>query len=58
MTIAGAVASGPGPASGTASVQTDLRKQTPSEEARDRAAQPPPRAPLPPGQGRRIDILA
>lgn len=29
-----------------------------SDVARERAEQSPPRAPLPPGQGRRIDILA
>jgi hypothetical protein len=34
------------------------KPQTAADDARDRAEQPPPRAPLPPGQGRRIDILA
>lgn len=34
------------------------KPQTAADDARDRAEQPPPRAPLPPGQGTRIDILA
>jgi hypothetical protein len=34
------------------------KPQTAADDARDRTEQPPPRAPLPPGQGRRIDILA
>lgn len=29
-----------------------------ADTARERAEQPPPRAPLPPGQGARIDVLA
>jgi hypothetical protein len=34
------------------------KPQTAADDARDRTEQPPPRAPLPPGQGTRIDILA
>lgn len=34
------------------------KPQTAADDARDRAEQPPPPAPLPPGQGTRIDILA
>ncbi len=34
------------------------KPQTAADDARERAEQPPPRAPLPPGQGTRIDILA
>lgn len=34
------------------------KPQTAADDARERAEQPPPRAPLPPGQGTRINILA
>lgn len=34
------------------------KPQTAADDAREHAEQPPPRAPLPPGQGTRIDILA
>ncbi len=34
------------------------KPQTAADDARERTEQPPPRAPLPPGQGTRIDILA
>jgi len=40
-----------------ASNPSDARKDTPSDEVRARAEQPQQRAPLPPGQGTRIDVL-
>lgn len=38
-------------------VRPEGRQSTPPEQMRDRTEQPPPRAPLPPGQGTRIDVL-
>lgn len=38
--------------------QATKRNDTPADEIRARAEQPQPRAPLPPGQGTRIDVLA
>lgn len=37
--------------------QDAKQKDTPADEIRARAEQPQPRAPLPPGQGTRIDVL-
>jgi hypothetical protein len=43
---------------GAATSSGEAVRPTPTDESRDRAQQPPQRAPLPPGQGTRIDILA
>ncbi|MGN6310681.1 MAG: hypothetical protein ACTHNN_14135 [Xanthobacteraceae bacterium] len=56
MSIASVGVSAPVPSPDPAAING--KPQTAADDARNRAEQPPPRAPLPPGQGRRIDILA
>ncbi|MGX9392388.1 hypothetical protein ACWX0K_21235 [Nitrobacteraceae bacterium UC4446_H13] len=56
MSIASVGVSTPVPSPDAAAING--KPQIATDDARDRAEQPPPRAPLPPGQGRRIDILA
>jgi hypothetical protein len=48
----------PAPVQSPEVATTNGSSRSAADEARERAEQPPPRAPLPPGQGRRIDILA
>jgi hypothetical protein len=43
---------------GAATPSGEAARPAPADESRDRAQQPQPRAPLPPGQGTRIDIRA
>lgn len=58
MNISSVSTSVPAAAPNTVSRQSDPeRKDTPSDEARARAEQPPQRAALPPGQGTRVDVL-
>lgn len=56
MSIASVGVSAPVPSPAPTAING--KPQTTADDARDRAEQPPPRAPLPPGQGTRIDILA
>lgn len=56
MSIASVGVSAPVPS--PEATATNGKPQTAADDARERAEQRPPRAPLPPGQGTRIDILA